>query len=272
MRTGTGEAFRLHDAGPAERGRRIRVEIPPASPLFAGHFPGHPILPGIAHLAVAERALRDLSGGGRLSAVRAVKLRRPVAPGEALELFIGVPEEDGWYRFELRRGEEAVSGGAVRMESPGDAGEDLAPSPLPKGTEFPPIDDLLPHRPPARFIRGILTASAEEIVCAAEISALHPLVESGRLPAYAGIEAGAQAAAVLEALSRRQDAPGPRIGYLVGIRQANFAVPLLTAGRLLRVTARLQGSALPLSIYEIAVGDPGREVVTGSISTFLAGT
>jgi predicted hotdog family 3-hydroxylacyl-ACP dehydratase len=101
---------------------------------------------------------------------------------------------------------------------------------------------------------------------------LHPLVERGRLPAFAGIEAAAQAAAVLEALNRRQDSPGPRIGYLAGIRQAHFAVPLLTAGRLLRVTARLQASALPLSIYEVAVGDPGREVVTGSISTFIAGS
>ena len=57
--------FRLLATG--EEGR-FRVEIPAASPLFAGHFPGHPILPGIAHLAIVERAL-----GIPLAAVRSVQ-------------------------------------------------------------------------------------------------------------------------------------------------------------------------------------------------------
>lgn len=265
------EAVRLFDAGAAEGGRRFRIAIPPSSSLFEGHFPGHPILPGIAHLALVERALRDFAGGTGLSAVRALKLRRPVAPGDALDLCIGLSAADGWARFELRRGEEAVSGGAVRMDPPRDPRWELAEPALPAASpEFPPVDSLLPHAPPARFICGILAASAEEIVCAAEIPSLHPLVAGGRLPAFAGIEAAAQAAAVLEALNRRQETPGPRIGYLVAVRQARFAVPALTAGRPMRVTARLQGGAFPLSIYEILVGDPGREVVTGSISTFIA--
>jgi predicted hotdog family 3-hydroxylacyl-ACP dehydratase len=269
--SGENAVFRLRDAGVAEGGRRIRVEIPPASPLFAGHFPGHPIFPGIAHLALAARALRDFSAVGSLCAVRALKLRRRVAPGDALELFIGAPAEDGWCRFDLRRGEETISGGAVQMGPSGDAGCAPAPSASPAGMDFPPVETLLPHAPPARLIRGILAATAEEVVCAAEIPLLHPLVEEGRLPAFVGIEAAAQAAAVLEALNRRQDAAGPRIGYLVGVRQARFAVPFLTPGRPMRVTARLQGGAFLLSIYDITVGDPSHEVVTGSISTFIAG-
>ena len=35
----------------------MRIAIPEGSPFFAGHFPGHPILPGIAHLALLARAL-----------------------------------------------------------------------------------------------------------------------------------------------------------------------------------------------------------------------
>ena len=273
----TGEigAFRLRDSGAAEGGRRFRVEIPPASPLFSGHFPDHPILPGIAHLALAARASRDMDDEGSLAAVRALKLRRPVAPGETLELFIGAIAEGGWRRFELRRGEEPVSGAAVQMglsEKPPWEPDSPVES---AGMDFPPVEALLPHAPPARFIRGVLSASAEEIDCLAEIPTLHPLVENGVIPAFAGIEAAAQAAAVLEALNRRRDrrdASGPRIGYLVGVRQARFSVPALTTGVPVRATARLQGGAFPLSIYEIAVGAPGRELVTGTISTFLAGS
>jgi predicted hotdog family 3-hydroxylacyl-ACP dehydratase len=247
----------------AEGGRLFRVQIPGGSPLFLGHFPGHPILPGIAHLAVVEYAL-----GAPLAAVRSLKLRRPVAPGEILELALKDPEEDGWTRFELRREGEPVSGGAVRTAPPGDEAPAAAP-PQPVGG-FPPIEDLLPHAPPARLLRDIVEASPEEIRALAEIPPRHPLAGGGLAPAFLGIEAAAQAAAALEALDRKQKTPGPRIGYLVGVREACFGVAALPTGRSFRVTARLQGGAFPLSIYEIAVGEPGREIVTGTISTYLA--
>ncbi len=263
MSAAGAEPFRLLAREPA---RRFRVEIPASSPLFAGHFPGHPILPGIAHLAFVERAV------GPLATVRSLKLRRPVLPGDALDLSIGIPDEDGWVRFELCRGDEVVSSGVVRRGPVVDRGPEPVEVDLASSQEFPPVEALLPHAPPARFVRGVLTAAEEEIVCVAEIPLLHPLAEGDSAPAFAGIEAAAQAAAILEALNRRGDAPGPRIGYLVGAREAHFTVGSLTVGRPLRVTARLEGGVFPLSIYEIAMGEPGRELVTGMISTFIAPT
>ncbi len=259
-----GEAFRLLDAGGSEGNRRFRVEIPRDSALFEGHFPGHPILPGIAHLAMAERA------SGPLAGVRFLKLRRPVAPGDVLDLAVR-DSGDGWSQFELRRAEEAVSSGAFRS-GPIDPidGPEPDEATLPEGKNPLSVEELLPHAPPARFVRDVLEASAAEIVCMAKIPRLHPLVEAGRLPAFVGIEAAAQAAAALEALNRRREAPGPRIGYLVGVRDVRFAVSSLPAGRPLRIAVRFQGGAFPLSIYEIAVGHPGHELVTGSISTFVA--
>jgi predicted hotdog family 3-hydroxylacyl-ACP dehydratase len=256
------EGFRLFEEGD---GRRFRVEVPRESPLFAGHFPGHPILPGIAHLAIAERAL-----GVPLGAVRALKLRRPVVPGDVLDLLLDPPGGEEWTRFELSRQGEAVSSGSVAPGRGGMEGGATRPGDIEAG-DFPSAEALLPHAPPARLVRSIAEASSAEIVCVAEIPPLHPLAEEGRLPALLGIEAAAQAAAVLEALNRRREDPGPRIGYLVGVREARFAVPFLPAGQPLRATARLAGGAFPLSLYEIGVGEPGCEVVTGSISTFLAG-
>lgn len=263
MSTVGGIPFRLLETG---EDRRFRVEIPASSPLFAGHFPGHPILPGIAHLAFVERAV------GPLAAVRSLKLRRPVLPEDALDLLLSVPQADGWVRFELRGGDELVSAGAARIGQLANQGPEPDETALPAVAELPSVEALLPHAPPARLVRRVLMAAEEEIVCAAEISLFHPLVEGSRAPAFAGIEAAAQAAAILEALNRRREAPEPRIGYLVGVREARFAAPFLEAGRLMRVVARLQGGAFPLSIYEIAVGNPGEEIVTGAVSTFLTGT
>jgi 3-hydroxyacyl-[acyl-carrier-protein] dehydratase len=254
-----GGAFRLIAAG--EEGR-FRIEIPAASPLFAGHFPGQPILPGIAHLAIVECALRS-----PLAAVRGLRVRRPVLPGEALELSVGKPDADGWTRFEIRRQEAPVAGGAVRTavdeDRPGD-GQETETSPLPAAGELPV---LLPHAPPALLVRSLLVASSEVIACAAEIPPDHPLVVTGRAPACLGVEAAAQAAAALEALARREEDPGPRVGYLVGIREASFATPYLPVGRAFRVIARLAGSAPPLSIYEIEAGGG----ITATISTFIRG-
>jgi len=235
---------------------RFRIEIPAASPLFAGHFPGHPILPGIAHLAIVERAL-----GAPLTAVRSMKIRRPVAPGETLELSLGSPGEDGWTRFEVRLPEGVVGSGAVQTSR---SGRDLEETAALTAVGELPI--LLPHAPPARLVQGVLEVSAAGIVCMAEVPPSHPLAAAGRAPALLGIEAAAQAAAVLEALARWVEDPGPRIGYLVGVREARFAVPSLPTGQPFRVSARLRGSAPPLSIYEIAVD----EAVTGTVSTFLA--
>ncbi len=250
---GRDDLFRLTATG--QEGR-FRIEIPAASPLFAGHFPGHPIFPGIAHLSIVERAL-----GAPLTAVRSVRLRRPVTPGETLELTVAPPGESGGSRFEITHAGEAVSSGTVATGGEGSGGWE---EPAAATGEFPL---LLPHAPPARLIRGVIAAEAEEIVCAAEVPPDHPLATEGRAPAFLAIEAAAQGAAMLEALARKDD-PAPRIGYLVGIREARFAASRLPVGRPFQVTARLAGSAPPLSIYEIAAGG----AVTGTISTYITGT
>jgi len=222
----------------------MRIVIPAGSPFFAGHFPGHPILPGIAHLALVAKALGDPP----LAEVRVLKLRKPVLPGDVLDLSL---EETGdLVRFEIRRGEEVVSNGVIRI------GEEEA-----EVVEAPPADalptGLIPHAPPALLVR---TASL------AVIPEDNPFVEAGRAPAFVGLEAGAQAAALLEALNRSSGEP--RIGYVVAIRNARFRTPWLPAGRPLPVTVKAAGSAPPLSIYEVSVG----EVVSGLISTYITPT
>lgn len=236
----------------------LTLEIPASSPWFEGHFPGHPILPGVAQLALVESAL-----GAPLAEVRAVKLRRPVGPGEVLELSLGEPDGDGWTRFELRRQGEAVSSGALKTGTVRTASSTSPPDLPPPGAFLPVEADLLPHAYPARLVRGVIGTAPEEIAVVAEIPPGHPLVENGLAPALLGIEAAAQAAAVLEAL-QRTDAPGPRIGYLVGIREARLQGSF-PAGRPFRATARLQGGAFPLSIYEILA----EGIATGTISTYV---
>ncbi|HYG65391.1 MAG TPA: hypothetical protein VEL74_22610 [Thermoanaerobaculia bacterium] len=276
-------------------GRRLRVEVPEASPFFDGHFPGHPILPGIAHLLLAAWGLGPISGpsplggggldqgGGQeggapvttapftapLAEVRNLRLRRPVGPGDLLDLHLDAPSEDGTARFELRRGAESLSQGTVRLATePEEALLPGAPA-FPAGAGFPAPGALVPHAPPALLVRTVLEAAAEGAACVVEIPAASPFAAGGRAPAFLGLEAAAQTAAVLESLART-DASGPRLGYLVGVRDARFHTPWLPVDHPLRATVRLTGSAPPLAIYEtrIDTGD-GRELVTGTVSTYV---
>jgi predicted hotdog family 3-hydroxylacyl-ACP dehydratase len=133
----------------------------------------------------------------------------------------------------------------------------------------PAVESLLPHRDPARLVRVVVEAAPERVACIAVIPPDHPLAQGGRVPAFLGLEAGAQAAAALEALSRQGGDAGPRLGYLVGVREAVFHAPDLPVAEPLSVTVEAAGSAPPLAVYTVRVELAGAVLVTATLSTYV---
>jgi 3-hydroxyacyl-[acyl-carrier-protein] dehydratase len=284
-----GAGFRLLRLATAPAGTAVAELLVPAdSPIFAGHFPGRPLLPGIAHLALLRQVLDELAARGGLpggpgvgtaiTEVRRLRLRRPVLPGDRIELRLPAIDAAGVRRFEVRRqpaaggpGGELASEGTVRIGAgvvPAAPPGPRAPGARTAARDFPPASELLPHTPPARLLAAVLAVDAGGVAGTGVIHAAHPLAAGGEAPGFLAIELAAQAAAVLEALSRP---PGgqPRIGYLVGVRGAHL-VPTLPTGRTLRVTAIPAGGAAALATYDIRVEDEaGERLATGTISTFL---
>jgi len=126
-----------------------------------------------------------------------------------------------------------------------------------------------------RLVRVIVEADVERgrIHCIAVIPGDNPLAAGDRAPAFIGLEAAAQAAAALEAIGRQREpaAAGPRLGYLVGVREATFHAPDLPVAAPLAVTVQAAGSAPPLAVYEVRVEDPdGDLLVTATLSTYVA--
>jgi hypothetical protein len=111
--------FEVLGSRPEGDGWLLTARLPEASPLFTGHFPGHPILPGVAHLELVTRAISDWQGREVvLGGVRAWKLRRPVGPGETLAVHLSPGSDVGDQGdldvgFTLEKEGETVSRGAV---------------------------------------------------------------------------------------------------------------------------------------------------------------
>lgn len=232
----------------------FRFQVPAETPWVEGHFPGHPIVPGVAQLLLVERAGAPF----RIAAIDSLRLRQPVSPGDELEIRL---QENG--RVEIRRGDGAVSQGAVQWRSP-------LPDPPPfRGRgRLPPVssmEGLVPHRGAMLLVREVLERTEEGIVCTAAIPSGNPLCENGRAPAFLAMEAAAQAAAVFAALQSQGTGGSPRIGYLVGIREAVFPVDSLPIDQPFRVEIRTAGGALALSLYDAVVAD----TIRGRISTYL---
>ena len=90
-----------------------QVSVPADSLWFQGHFPGDPMLPGIAQLHLVMEALKEALGEGiRLAGLKRVRFKRVIRPGEAIAIAAEpVADKPGLVRFQLTvEGENACSG------------------------------------------------------------------------------------------------------------------------------------------------------------------
>lgn len=102
-------------------GNRIKAlkNVSINEPFFAGHFPGHPIMPGVLQLeAIAQVAgilmLRQAENTGRLAyfmSAESVKWRKPVRPGDHLVIEVELTKTRG--KIGRAKGVCSVAGEAV---------------------------------------------------------------------------------------------------------------------------------------------------------------
>ena len=258
---------------------KATIAIPAGGLWFEGHFPGQPILPGVAQLALAIAALRQEIGKPLpLRGIAYARLRQVVRPGDRLELAArasaGPEDETAQLRFDLKREGVLVANGEFIVGTPLSQ-----PDALPDrrnrtaaGGLVPAPEVLLPHRLPMRFVDSILHKSADALDCIARIPGRCALVSGGSAPAVAAIEAAAQAAAAWEALQRRdrQGEAAPRVGYLVAVRDVGFFTECIPADQSLFVSVHLEAASPPLSHYRFDVSLENLRLVQGTFGTFLA--
>ena len=211
------------DHRPANVSIACDLEVPDV--WFEGHFPGNPILPGVAQLALVLDALSQESDAElALTGIPFVRLRQLVRPGDRLRL-TAEPRSNATWRFAITCAGTTVTNGELCFGPP-ETPRPAAPA-WPMVADAPPLAWLLPHQPPMRFVTQALAESAEGLRGAARIPGDCPLAGNGVAPVLAAIEAAAQTSALWEATRRLRAGPGtgPRLGYLVGLRDVTLARP-----------------------------------------------
>ena len=100
------EYFQMIDRVLAADGEHLAAEarVPDASPVFEGHFPGHPLVPGVLLVETMAQAsgylLLRRFGFARmpfLASVKEAKLRSFVGPGAALDVTARISHEGSGY-------------------------------------------------------------------------------------------------------------------------------------------------------------------------------
>jgi 3-hydroxyacyl-[acyl-carrier-protein] dehydratase len=95
---------RIVDLNVGERTITVEAHVPQTSTIFEGHFPGHPIMPGVLLIeAMAQSsgwlliALTKFERMPFLAAVKEAKMRSFVNPGDLLKIDASVVHEGSGY-------------------------------------------------------------------------------------------------------------------------------------------------------------------------------
>ena len=94
------------------------IHIPSDSPWFHGHFPGEPILPGVAQIGMVIDAIRQAQDQDlKVTVVRRVRFKQIIRPDDELKLLAAPLKENvGTYTFRILVENEAVCSGVMMVE------------------------------------------------------------------------------------------------------------------------------------------------------------
>jgi len=93
------------------------IRVPPDSPWFCGHFPGEPILPGVAQLGMVFEAINQFGDRNlTISTISRVRFKQMIRPNEQLRI-IATPQRDQTesYVFRIMVEKEMVCSGVMTV-------------------------------------------------------------------------------------------------------------------------------------------------------------
>ncbi len=230
-----------------------------SEPYFQGHFPNQPVMPGVLQveamiqlaLVTSKLQMPDVDGAPFLQAVRKVKFRRPVFPGDRLDIEVAVERNEAGeinVTGAVRVGDDVTCEGTFALIMMDDAAQYCDPDiPNHVPTDCPHaaddnilgIMDAVPHRYPFLFVDRELYCDVRDDGKAIIIGLKNITAGDGLLccvdghPLYIDnilqIEAAAQTGCVH--MLRQPEHKG-KVGYFMSIEKSRFYRPVVIGDRL----------------------------------------
>jgi 3-hydroxyacyl-[acyl-carrier-protein] dehydratase len=254
------------------------LAVDPLDPLFAGHYPGFPVYPGVCLIEFVHRSVRAASAARAssplLTAVRSTRFHSPVFPGEELTARIELTGTDGRLHAKaaVDAGERRVA--AIRLEYALDGASSSpvllnVPTPL-TATAHEEILRRLPHRDPMLLVDRVTAITPGESVTALKtVTGSEPCFQArpsagttdGRLPAALLIESWCQAAGLL--MTWDDPIPDIRSGEVMLFgSMSDMALPApVLVGEVIEHHARLVRAGSAVYVFEGESTVAGRTVL-----------
>jgi 3-hydroxymyristoyl/3-hydroxydecanoyl-(acyl carrier protein) dehydratase len=98
------------------------AETHPTSPWYSGHFPGEPILPGIAQIAMVLETIHKARGHDLcITGIKRVRFKQVIQPADDIAIRVRPREGDpNAYGFQVTVGEEIACSGILVVAPVGD--------------------------------------------------------------------------------------------------------------------------------------------------------
>lgn len=209
------------------------VPVRPTEPVFAGHYPGFPVFPGVCVIECVHRTALAATSG-HLEQIEQARFLGPIFPGDELNIELSWSTVGSASRCSAEVSTSSALVAQVRMRYQTTRSLPEAAEPSPSGghaLDLDGITGLLPHRFPM-----LLLDRVSGLVPGAMVAAETTLLDNGPRcadtplePHMLVLEAWCQAAGVLATW----DAPNPSvlsgqvmlIGSMTGIRMAGQLAP-----------------------------------------------
>lgn len=269
----------VHTWAAAEDSLSAAMTFPGKSRFFSGHFPGFPVLPGVAQLFMIRRfARRAFPDFPEAAIYRRIKFRRLVCPDERVVLEMS-RKKGGAFAFTMSVDGEVASCGSVE---PRDAGDPvIAPEadgafsiPADDGSALPRsvLLDLLPHRPPMIVLADVLESDVSGVAYAIADTSASSLFfdpEIGGVPACAAFEFMAQTMALAVGAENCRLQRAPKVGLLLGTRRLDVCVDSFGCADRYVVAAKCTDAMDDFASFNCMIVSPeGETVAAASLTAF----